>query len=95
MVKKKIIKSVCITVAVALTALIGMFATDTYRAGHLMEPTFARPVSLTTEYGELLNVYKGIGYTVETKTYAEQDGGERLIAVTMYVGDKVVSASIT
>lgn len=95
MVKKIIVKSVLITVTVTLTAFIGMFATDSYRAGHLMEPIFARPVSLTTGYGIGYDLYKGIGYTVETQTYTEKGSEKRLVAVTMYIGDKTVSASIT
>ncbi|MBQ5825287.1 MAG: hypothetical protein IIW48_10840 [Clostridia bacterium] len=95
MAKRKIFKAVLITVAVALTALIGMFATDAYCAGHLMKPIFAKPVTVTTGYGEGHDVYKGIGYTVEAETFISENSDKRLIAVTMYVGDKTVSASIT
>lgn len=93
--KRKIFKAIIITVAVAFTALIGMFATDAYCAGHLMEPVFAKPVTVTTGYGEGHDVYKGIGYTINAETYTDENSDKRLIAVTMYVGDKTVSASIT
>ncbi len=95
MTKTRIFKATLITVAVALAALAGMFATDAYMAGHLRQPIFARPVTLTTGYGEGHDVYKGIGYTVETETYTDENSYKRLIAVTMYVGNKVISASIT
>lgn len=95
MAKRTAVKTVLAAVTVVLVALIGMFATDAYCAGHLMEPVFARPVTLSTGYGEGHDVYKGIGYTVETQTYTEEGSDTRLVAVTMYLGDKVVSASIT
>lgn len=95
MAKRTAIKTVLTAVTAVLVALIGMFATDAYRAGHLMEPVFARPVPVTTGYGIGYDLYKGIGYTVETQTYTEDGSDTRLVAVTMYLGDKVVSASIT
>ncbi len=95
MAKKRVVKSILITAAVVLTALAAMFATDAYRAGHLMTPLFAKPVSLTVGYGTGQNLYKGIGYTVKTQTHTDKYSETRLIAVTMYIGDNVVSASIT
>lgn len=100
MAKKTAVKTVLAAVTVVLVALIGMFATDAYCAGHLMEPVFAKPVPVVTGTGYILTgieygLYKGIGYTVETQTYTEEGSDTRLVAVTMYLGDKVVSASIT
>lgn len=100
MAKRTAVKTVLTAVTVVLVALIGMFATDAYRAGHLMEPVFARPVPVATGTGYIItgtgyDLYKGIGYTVETQTYTEEGSDTRLVAVTMYLGDKVVSASIT
>ncbi len=88
-------KALAIFLAVALTAWGGMFITDFYRSGHLMSPIFARPVSITTGYGIGHDLYKGIGYTVKSQTYTEKGSDKRLVGVTMYIGDKVVSASIT
>lgn len=100
MAKTRVFKAISITVAVVLIALIGMFATDAYCAGHLAEPIFAKPVPVVTGTGHILTgieygLYKGIGYTVETQTYTAEDSDIRLVAVTMYLGDRVVSASIT
>ena len=95
MIKRRIFRTILITVAVVLTALIGMFATDKYCTGHLMKPVFAKPVTVTTGYGEGHDVYKGIGYTVEAEIFINKNGDKKLIAVTMYVGDKTVSASIS
>ncbi len=95
MIKKRIVKSVLLTAATVACALIAMFATDAYRAGHLMAPIFAKPVSATTGYGIGHDLYRGIGYTVEVQTYTDENSETKLVAVTMYVDDKVVSASIT
>lgn len=92
---KKFFKALIIFWATALTVWVGMFATDFYRSGHLMPPVFARPVAIITKHDTGHNIYKGIGYTVETDTCIGQNFDTRLISVTMYVGGKAVSASIT
>lgn len=88
---KKIFKALIILLAVALTAWGGMFITDFYRSGHLMSPLFALCIN-----GGGDPTYKGLGYTVTVETDRNCECcGSHIIAVTMYVGDKVVSASIT
>ena len=93
--KKKILKTILITLAGLLLLWFGMLATDAYCSGHLMKPVFAKPVAVTTGYGEGHDIYKGIGYTVEAETFISENSDKKLIAVTMYVGDKTVSASIS
>ncbi len=87
----KIIKALIIFLALCLVAWGGMFATDFYRSGHLMAPVFA---TVMNNGGS--PTYKGLGYTVEVETDRPVDSccGSRIIAVTMYVGEKAVSASI-
>ena len=86
----KIIKALIIFLALCLVAWGGMFATDFYRSGHLMAPVFA---TVMNNGGN--PTYKGPGYTVIAETQGDSDCcGTNIISVTMYVGDKVVSASI-
>ncbi|MBQ3497872.1 MAG: hypothetical protein IJA87_01960 [Clostridia bacterium] len=80
-----------IFLTVALTAWGGMFITDFYRSGHLMSPVFAICIN---DGGT--PTYKGLGYTVSVKTDRNCECcGSHIISVTMYVGEKAVSASIT
>lgn len=88
---KKFFNALAIFLAVALTAWSGMFITDFYRSGHLMSPIFATCVN---DGGD--PTYKGLGYTVAVKIDRDCECcGSHIIAVTMYVGEKTVSASIT
>ncbi len=88
---KKIFKVLIIFLTVALTAWGGMFITDFYRSGHLMSPVFAICIN---DGGT--PTYKGLGYTVSVKTDRNCECcGSHIISVTMYVGEKAVSASIT
>lgn len=90
--KRKIfIKALIISLAVVLAAWGGMFATDAYRSGHLMTPVFARCIN---DGGD--PTYKGLGYTVVAETCDDKEiCGSQIISVTMYVGENVVSASIS
>ena len=55
-----------------------------------MTPVFAKCIN---DGGD--PTYKGLGYTVIAETQGDSDCcGTNIISVTMYVGDKVVSASI-
>ncbi len=90
--KRKIfIKALIISLAVVLAAWGCMFATDLYRSGHLMTPVFAKCIN---DGGD--PTYKGLGYTVVVETQGDSDCcGPNIISVTMYVGENIVSASIT
>ena len=88
--KRKLFKALIISLALVLTAWCGMFATDYYRSGHLMTPMFAKCIN---DGGN--PTYKGLGYTVVAETQGDSDCcGTSIISVTMYVGEKAVSASI-
>ena len=88
---KNFFKALAVLIAVALTTWSGMFITDYYRSGHLMLPVFA---SCINDGGT--PTYKGLGYTVVSDINRDCECcGSHIIAVTMYVGDKAVSASIT
>ena len=90
--KRKIfIKALIISLAVVVTAWGSMFITDFYRSGHLMTPVFAKCIN---DGGN--PTYKGLGYTVVVDTCDDEECcGSQIISVTMYVGEKAVSASIT
>ncbi len=88
--KRKIIIALIISLALVLTAWSGMFLTDLYCSGHLMPPVFAKCIN---DGGN--PTYKGLGYTVVVETQGDSDCcGTNIISVTMYVGEKVISASI-
>ena len=89
--KRKIfLKALAAVTVLILTAWGGMFITDFYRSGHLMTPVFAKCIN---DGGN--PTYKGLGYTVIAETQGDSDCcGTNIISVTMYVGEKVVSASI-
>ena len=89
--KTKTIKALIISLTLILTVWGGMFITDFYRSGHLMTPVFAKCIN---DGGN--PTYRGLGYTVVVDTEQDEECcGTHIISVTMYVGEKAVSASIT
>lgn len=90
--KKKVMSTTVIVLVVLLSLAVGIFVTDYYRSQNLKIPIFAKATVLADDGGS--GTYQGLFYRVTVEKHLDTAYGVTIDAVTMYLGDKVVAASI-
>lgn len=91
--KKKVIKIISAVVCILLALWSGMLITDTVKSQNLSEPVFAKEIRVEADENTI--VYQGLGYTVESEYFTDEDGKSYIGGSEVYLFGKLVAAVIT
>ena len=92
--KKKVIKIISAVVCILLVLWAGMLITDTFRSQNLSEPVFAKEIRVEADENTI--VYQGLGYTVESEYFSNENGESYIGGSEVYLFGKImISAVIT
>ena len=91
--KKKVIKIISSVVCILLALWSGMLITDTVKSQNLSEPVFAKEIRVEADENTI--VYQGLGYTVESEYFSNENGESYIGGSEVYLFGKLVAAVIT
>lgn len=85
---------VLIVLAVIVSLWSGMLITDTVKSQNLSEPVFAREIRVEADNDRI--IYQGLGYTVESEYFTDENGDFYIGCSEVYLFGKImISAVIT
>ena len=91
--KKKLVKIISAVIGIILVIWAGMLITDTFRSQNLSEPVFAKEIRVKADENTI--VYQGLGYTVESEYFTNENGESYVGGSEVYLFGKLVAAVIT
>lgn len=91
--KNKLIKIISAVIGIILVIWAGMLITDTFRSQNLSEPVFAKEIRVEADENTI--VYQGLGYTVESEYFTNENGESYIGGSEVYLFGKLVAAVIT
>ena len=91
--KNKLIKIISAVIGILLIIWAGMLITDTFRSQSLSEPVFAKEIRVEADENTI--IYQGLGYTVESEYFTNENGESYIGGSEVYLFGKLVAAVIT
>ena len=88
----KKLKIVLIVMAVLVALWSGMLMTDTVKSQSLSEPVFAKEIRVEADNDRI--VYQGLGYTVESEYFADENGETYIGCSEVYLFGKIMIAAV-
>ncbi len=89
----KKLRIVLIVFAVVVGLWAGMLITDTVRSQNFSEPVFAKEIRVEADNNKI--VYQGVGYTVKTEYFTDEDGESYICGNEVFLFGKLIAAVIT
>lgn len=89
----KKLRAIVIAVSLVIVLWAGMLITDTVKSQNFVEPVFAR--EQISPPGDNTKLYHGIGYTVKTEYYTNENGERYPGCSEVYLFGKPFAAVIT
>lgn len=89
----KKLRIVLIVFAVVVGLWAGMLITDTVRSQSFSEPVFAKEIRVEADNNKI--VYQGVGYTVKTEYFTDEDGESYIGGNEVFLFGKLIAAVIT
>ena len=89
----KKLRAIVIAVSLVIVLWAGMLITDTVKSQNFQEPVFAR--EQISPPGDNTKYYQGLGYTVETEYFTNQNGERYPGCSEVYLFGKPFAAVIT
>ncbi len=84
-------------VLIVLAALVALWSTmlitDTVKSQSLREPVFAKEIRVEADNDRI--VYQGLGYTVESEYFSDENGESYIGGSEVYLFGKLIAAVIT
>ena len=91
--RSKVIRIVAIVMVVIVALWSGMLITDTVKSQSLSEPVFAQEKRVEADNNKI--IYQGLGYTVESEYFSDENGESYIGGSEVYLFGKLLAAVIT